>query len=111
MEISEALIDRELQTDEEAVIRVIDRALADLGEAERVVLKVHPEDARLLRAAEAEDSLSPSSISHFDIVADASIRRGGCMLESDRGQIDATIEARFEEIERHLQGTTGAVSP
>lgn len=105
MEISGAVIEHELQTDREAIMRVVERAVAEVGETDRIILRVHPDDARLLETAVSDGTWTPPKFANFDISADTSIRRGGCVLESDRGQVDATIEAQLDEIEKYLRDT------
>ena len=41
------------------------------------------------------------------VVPDPSIARGGCMVESDFGIIDASLDRQFDEMARALLGSAG----
>ena len=41
------------------------------------------------------------------VVPDPSIARGGCMVESDFGNIDGSLDRQFDEMARALLGGAG----
>jgi flagellar assembly protein FliH len=46
------------------------------------------------------------------VVPDQTVQRGGCVVESDFGLIDATVDAQFAELSRALLGdATQKVAP
>lgn len=82
----------ELQTRPELVVQVANEALESLLlSARHITLHVHPEDFALISEG-AADLLNAREVR---MVSDTSITRGGCMVESDIGMIDATIETRW----------------
>lgn len=82
----------ELATRPELVGDVVSEALrTTLMNARHVVVRVHPEDLPLV-AQGAGDILQSRGAR---LLADASVARGGCRVESDAGLIDATIQARW----------------
>jgi len=96
--VARQIVGRELNSDEEAVKRVIGKALDEMGRSGRVVARVSPEDAPILREAIKQDQWTAPPLVELEIVADASVSRGGCVLESDYGQVDATIETQVAEL-------------
>jgi flagellar assembly protein FliH len=96
------VVGRELATDERAVLQVVERALAELGREGRTIVRVSPADAQTLRdAMDAGEWLAPVR-AELEVVADVSVSRGGCVLDSDYGQIDATVETQVAELARLL---------
>jgi flagellar assembly protein FliH len=95
MLVARQLVRRELRTEPEQIIAVIREALAALPVAARNVrLALHPEDARLIR-----DSLVlQDNAQTLQIVDDPVQTRGGCRVETDVSQIDATVESRLNAI-------------
>ena len=68
------------------------RSLPVLGQDRRVCL--HPQDAALARDL-AGESLK---VSGWTIVEDTAMARGGCVVSSSHGEIDATLDARWRRI-------------
>jgi flagellar assembly protein FliH len=73
----------------EAVAREATEAL--LLSARHITLRVHPDDQPLV-AQGAADVLAARGAR---LIADGSIARGGCLVESDIGVLDATLQARW----------------
>lgn len=73
----------------EAVAREATEAL--LLSARHITLKVHPDDHPLV-AQGAADVLAARGAR---LIADGGIARGGCLVESDIGVLDATLQARW----------------
>jgi len=96
--VARRIVDRELRTDGEAVKRVVHRALEDLGRSGRIIARASPEDADILRDAMDQDRWTAPSMVELEVVADPSISRGGCILQSDYGQVDATVETQMAEM-------------
>lgn len=66
------------------------------------MVRVCPEDAQVLRQTLSEGTWLAPVRAELEIVADVSIARGGCILHSDYGQIDASIPTQMAELERVL---------
>ena len=82
----------ELHARPECIAAVAEQAIdALLLSARHIVLRVHPDDHALITGSSAE-AIAARGVR---LVADASIGRGGCRLESDIGLVDATIEERW----------------
>ena len=82
----------ELAARPECVAAVAEQAIdALLLSARHIVLRVHPDDHALITGSSAEAIEARGA----RLVADATIGRGGCRVESDIGQVDATIDERW----------------
>ena len=62
-----------------------------LQSAQHIVVRVHPDDLPLVAQGAAEDLERRGA----RLVADAALARGGCVVESDIGSVDAGIERRW----------------
>jgi flagellar assembly protein FliH len=60
--------------------------------ARHIVIRVHPDDHALVTTGAGDDMAARGA----RLVADADISRGGCVVESDLGVIDASIETRWQ---------------
>jgi flagellar assembly protein FliH len=83
----------ELQSQPELISAVAEEALdALLQGARHTTLRVHPDDHALVAAGSAEALRSAGA----RLLSDAAVSRGGCVVESDIGTVDASIEARWQ---------------
>ncbi len=101
MVIARQIIRRELKTDPTHVVAVVREAVASLPMASRTVrIRLHPEDAELVRKAL---SVSESEQGWY-IVDDPVMTRGGCQVLTETSQVDATVEKRLTAIASQLMG-------
>jgi flagellar assembly protein FliH len=115
--IATQLIRREIKLDPGQIVATIREAVNVLPLAsQKISLKLHPEDAELLRLALALDEASQS----WNIIEDPLITRGGCTVETEISHVDATLEHRLAAVIANLLGgerehdsmaTTGAKNP
>jgi flagellar assembly protein FliH len=90
--LARQVVRSELQQRPEAVVQVAQEAMAAVVlSARHLRLRLNPEDAALV----AEGAAEALKAREVQLVPDADIRRGGCRVESDLGQVDASIETRW----------------
>jgi flagellar assembly protein FliH len=91
--LARQIVRSEVASRPELIATVAQEALDTLlMSARQVVVRVHPDDQPLVAQGAAE-ALSARGAR---LVADASIARGGCLVESDIGVVDASIAARWK---------------
>jgi flagellar biosynthesis/type III secretory pathway protein FliH len=87
--------------DERAAVESARRALALARGRRELRARVHPADAAALRA-EGPRLLAGSPESRLEVREDPGVGRGGVLLETEAGAIDARIEAQLEVLGREL---------
>ncbi len=108
MLVARQLVRRELKTDPGQVIAVVRAALAELPLASRDIrLALHPDDIALVREALSmgEDE------QRIRIVEDPVQSRGGCRVETDTSQIDASVESRLNAVIAQVLGGERQTDP
>jgi flagellar assembly protein FliH len=65
-----------------------------------VAVRVAPEDAELLRSAAGKDALDGLAAARVEWVADPSLQRGDCVVDTDFGQVDGRLTTRLAELRR-----------
>lgn len=107
------VIGEELKTGPEAVLSSIRSAMKMVIEGSNIRIHLNPEDMQLIEG-KIKDSLQPAGGHQVDMVSDAMIGKGGCLIETDFGLIDATLESRWKAVEEEMRKTlsenTGQVS-
>ena len=97
--IARQIVQRELSTQPEQIREVVTQAIAALPAGNRHLrIHLHPEDAHLL--AEHMDVHEGAS---WKIIEDASLARGGCVIDAGATRIDARLETRLQDILARLQ--------
>jgi flagellar assembly protein FliH len=102
VEVARRIVRRELRTDPGMVTRTVGAALEQVGTASETRVRVHPLDAQVLQKTIRELVPTPDEAASLEIVPDGSIERGGCVVESDRGIVDARLRTQFEEMQGRL---------
>ncbi|MCE5310506.1 MAG: hypothetical protein LLG20_22945 [Acidobacteriales bacterium] len=96
--IARRILRREVHLDPEAVLGVVKAALERLDARDVCRVRLHPDDLGLLGSRMESLGLGRN----VELVADSSIGRGGAMVETSRGALDASVEGQLQEIERGL---------
>jgi flagellar assembly protein FliH len=105
--MAERIVRREIDIDRDLLAVMARVAIDRLGENAVATIHLHPTDceAAMQRAGGAQ----PGSV---EIVADVNVPRGGCLVRSAFGSIDAGIDAQMRELARALLGDdTGHEEP
>ena len=98
--IAEKLVMKTVEVDEGLLTRIIKEALSYLAEGIEVKIKVNPEDYELLKEKISLISKHPEKIT---LISDKGITKGGVLIETSLGVIDATIEKRWEKVLKALE--------
>jgi flagellar assembly protein FliH len=100
--VAAELVGKTLSADPAQIAALLAPHLARIRRAQSIVLKVHPADADWLQRHAAELSERADLEGQLELRPDASIARGGCLIESTLGEVDARIETRLSELARAL---------
>lgn len=96
--IAERVVQANIEIDKEVVTRTVKQAIHLAVSAEEFHIKVNPEDLQIVNEHKPLFIASLSGLSNIEFVPDQTIIRGGCILESPLGRVDATLEAQMEAI-------------
>lgn len=102
MEIAGLVIKKEIETDPEVVVRSIRSALSFLVDRSRIRVLISPEDAGEVQRRLPEFA-SAHKLDKLQVVEDQSLQRGGCLIETGFGRINATIEDQLSHLRESLR--------
>ena len=95
LDVARQVITTELEVHPERILSVVKLALNQMAETAREArLLLNPEDAALIRPY-LEQILDKDRLR---LVEDARIVRGGCLIETNQGDLDATVQARWRQV-------------
>lgn len=78
--------------------RIVKEALSYVDEKKIIAVRLSPEDIRKMDALEGTDIVGQN----IKIMEDKTINPGGCIVETDFGNVESHIETRWEEIQKVL---------
>lgn len=97
--MAERVLRREIDMDRELLVVMARVAIDRLGEHAAATIHLNPVDLDAVLARR-----SPELGKSVELIADASIPRGGCVVKSAFGTIDTGIDSQIRELSRALLG-------
>ncbi len=94
--IAKKILHRELSVDPQALTGVVKAALETIESREIKKIRLHPKEVESIRTGLASAGLPPE----VEIVADGGLERGAILLDTVRGELDASVNTQLLEIER-----------
>jgi flagellar assembly protein FliH len=104
--LAEKILSTALEVDPSLVGSVAAGALRRVVSRDRIMLQVNPEDVGLVQAALAADTNELSASRRIEVCAERRVPRGGCIVRTVEGEIDARIEQQLERAAALLRETT-----
>ncbi|WP_028388034.1 FliH/SctL family protein [Legionella fairfieldensis] len=88
------------QHDKEFIARQISAALNQLNSKQTITLVLHPHDVALLQQGKL--TIDFSQCNDLRIASDEKLRLGGCLIKSEHGLFDASIERQVDRLKQIL---------
>jgi flagellar assembly protein FliH len=95
MQLAEKIVGAAIAADPEAVLGVIAGALRRATVRDHLVLEVNPADFELVHDLADELAARVGGVRRLDVVAERRVTRGGCVVRTEDGEIDARIEEQL----------------
>jgi len=96
--ITEKIIHRSIQVSPDIILDTVRAASNHLMETDDIRLRLHPSDFEYIREIETIIAKSLSGKRQVHVIEDTSIDRGGVIIDTEFGEIDATIRSQIEHI-------------
>lgn len=109
--VARRILESELSSDVDRFFAVIRSVIRRAGESQRVVVRLHPEDAERIEAAGGARGIAAPGIAHVEVAVDADLQLGDCMVDADFGMVDGRLSTRLDEMRRLLVEAMAAEDP
>ena len=100
--VAEQVIHCEVKGDPLIIVGTLQKALQSAISSDIYHVKVHPDDLAIVMEHKPMFLASISGLKNITLEGDASVTPGGCLIESEIGQVDATIEGQLAELRKQL---------
>ena len=101
--IARQVICQEITIDREIVVCVAREALAKVEDPGRIKIKMSPSDLQFIKETRSQLSNLIENIDNVTLEAAENIQSGGCIIETDLGEIDARIEKQLQAVEESFR--------
>jgi type III secretion protein L len=102
-ECVEAVIHQELAINRDAIVGVVRKALQEARQQKEIIVRAHPEDVEALKRNERRLLEMLARATSVEIREDASLRRGGCIVVTELGTIDASLERQLDALQAAIE--------
>jgi flagellar assembly protein FliH len=99
--IAKKVLRREAAVDQDLLIAMARVALERVGESGAATIRLNPEDYSQTVQRHGDHWAG----SRVKVVADPGVSRGGCLVESEFGFVDASVEAQFDQVAEAMADT------
>lgn len=96
--LAQKVIQSEVALNPEIVLNVIKKSMTYIADRERIIVRVSKDD--LETVSKRKDFWAPvgEKLEQISIESDGRIEKGGCIIESNSGAVDARLGVQFEEL-------------
>ncbi len=107
VDIAKKIIKKELEADPQVLINTIVDILRTVSKNEpKITIRVQPQAVQFIKDTIPNITYQYGIDSKINIVADPSIEEGGCVLQTNNGIVDASINTQIEIIKKSLEGVS-----
>jgi flagellar assembly protein FliH len=107
-ELARKIVHRVLQSDSTIVKDQVSAALALLVRPQAVAIHVHPDDRDAVQEVLPAILKAAAGCEHARLQEDSTIERGGCIVTTQRGRLDATISTQLDRIAEAILPSTAS---
>jgi flagellar assembly protein FliH len=108
LQIAGKVLQTKLEIEPERVVDVLRGALRKAYVRDRLTVVCNPDDLALIEGATADLQAAVGTLGTLELVGDRRITRGGVIVRTDAGDVDATLESQLERLRETLLGTDDA---
>jgi flagellar assembly protein FliH len=93
----------EIQSRDDAILHVLKETIKMTQSDEKVTVNISEQDFRFLENFKKDLNRDFEFLKRIELKSQDNIRSGGCVIITNYGEIDSTIEARVEQMWKSLE--------
>lgn len=102
MAVAEQVVRSRIEADQTVILKVIENALQASVRADNYRIRINPADLEVVTQQKPLFLASVSGLKNLSIETDPGISPGGCRVDSELGDVDATIDSQLDAIRQAL---------
>jgi flagellar assembly protein FliH len=104
--IAEKVIHSEVMTNREVIRGVLKEAIKNISDRENMKIRVHPQDFHFMLEIKSDFLQGFDGIKNIVFEEDESIMRGGAIIETLCGEVDARLDQQYNQINTLMTSST-----
>lgn len=101
--IARRFVEQSALLGDELIRKSIKDAVKMVTEKDKVIIRVNPDDLDEVRGHQDDIIFIGDGIGRLEVRGDKKVDRGGCVVETEAGNIDARIASRFEQLDKAIR--------
>lgn len=101
--VASKVLAREIEFDPDTILPIVKEALGKVSDQDNIVIRINSEDYEMVLSAIRELQLMVGREHAVVVTADAIVARGGCVIETASGNVDARLETKLETLHKAIQ--------
>ncbi len=97
--IAKKIVCHEIATNKEVVLNVVKKAVKKVVDHGKIMIKISPSDLQFIKNFDHGSLNFVDNIKNITFEEDKTISNGGCVIETDFGDIEARIEKQFQVVD------------
>lgn len=102
VDIARKIVKHEIESNDNFVLNTIREALRQLRDRQDIKIWVNPEDYQLVISSKDDIKSFCDGIRSMEIIENRRTDKGGCLIESKNGHLDARLETQFSVVENAM---------
>jgi flagellar assembly protein FliH len=104
LEIAKRVVAAELKVNPDVVVAIAKEALVLVRDRPHMLVLVHPDDLETCNQARQRFEVLLPDAGALRVLPDIRIERGGCLIDTGQGVVDATLGSRWAEVIESMKG-------
>ena len=100
------MIHLEVTTNKDVIHGVLKDAIKSISDRENMKIRIHPQDYRSMLAIKSDFIKGFDGMKNVIFEEDESIQRGGAIIETMCGEVDARLDQQYNEIKALFTSTS-----
>jgi len=109
IQMAQKIIHTEIQQNPQVIRANLQEGLKSVGRHKITAIKLNPRDLDFLQNCKKDISQSILNLKEVDLKSDPNLLPGGCLIQTDLGYVDASIENQFQELKKPFVENKGEV--
>jgi type III secretion protein L len=106
--IAEKIVGKQMELDKNIIMDIVFQALQTVRQSRQITLRVNPDDAKVLKANKDAFLEKLGQGREIDVVEDKKVEKGGCIIESEIGVVEAQLQTQLERLKKVLMESKSA---
>ena len=111
MSIATKIVGHEVTVNKNVVLNVLKQALKKIVDSDKIKIRVNPYDLQFLKTQNHKFSHLIDNMGNISFEADETILTGGCLIETNSGDIDARIDKQIEAVDEAFKSEFAKTEP